>query len=108
MERREKDSLVCINKTFEEDTDLLNGIHSNGVPDLLSNHAEELLVYLQDVEAFTSRQITMPLSSDLGLVYDEDLLAIRASAHQIKLKVEVEMSKGLGVFWWPATKLHVS
>jgi len=50
----------------------------------------------------------MPLSSDLGLVYNEDLFAIRVSAHWVKLKVKVEVSEGLYVFWWPATKVHVS
>ena len=49
----------------------------------------------------------MPLSPDLGLIYDEDLLTVRAGTHWIELEVEIEMGEGLGVFRWPATKIHV-
>ena len=108
MEGREKNPLACINEAFGGDTDLLNGICPNGIPHLLSNRAEELLVYLRYVEAFASRQVVVPLSSDLGLINDEDLLAVRAGAHRIELEVEIEMGEGLGVFRWPATKVHVS
>ena len=108
MGRRDKNLLACINEAFGGDTDLLNGICPNGIPHLLSNRAEELLVYLCYVEAFASRQVVVPLSSDLGLVYDENLLTIRAGTHRIELEVEVEVCDGLGVFRWPAAKVHVS
>ena len=90
-------SLACIEKCSGEDTDLLNSIYPNGIPVLLSNHAEELLVYLRDVEAFSPGKVVMPLSSDFGLVYDEYLLAVRSGAHWVELEVKIEMGKGLSV-----------
>ena len=91
MEGREKNPLACINKAFGGGTDLLNGICPNGIPHLLSNCTEELLVYLCYVEAFASRQVIVPLSSDLGLINDKDLLTIRAGVHRIELKVEIDV-----------------
>ena len=101
-------SLACIKKCPGEDTDLLNSIRPDGIPDLLSNHAEELLVYLRDVEAFSLGKVVMLLSSDFGLVYDEDLLTVMSGMHWVELEVKIEVGKGLSVSWWPATKVHVS
>ena len=42
-------------------------------------------------------KVVMPLSSDFGLVYDEDLLAVRSGAHWVELEVKIEMGKGLSV-----------
>ena len=77
------ESLACIEKCSGEDTDLLNSVCPDGIPDLLSNHAEELLVYLRDVEAFSLAKVVMPLSSDFGLVYDDDLLTVRSGVHWV-------------------------
>ena len=50
----------------------------------------------------------MPLSSNSGMVYNENLLTVGASAHWIELKVEIKVGEGLDVFLRPAANFHVS
>ena len=53
-------------------TDLLFRIYFDCVPYFLGNGAEEFLVYWGNVEALSPCYVVMPLSSDFGLVCDED------------------------------------
>ena len=56
--------------------DLFNGIYSDHIPHLLGNGAEEFLVYRCDVEALAPCYVIVPLSSDFGLVCNENPFAV--------------------------------
>ena len=92
---------------FGRGTDLFYCFCPDRVPNFFGDHAEEFLVYLHDVETLSSRQVVMPLSSNSGMVYNENLLTIGASTHWIKLEVEIKVGEGLDVFLRPAANFHV-
>ena len=49
----------------------------------------------------------MPLSSNLGLVVEEDGVTVRLEMHGVALKVEVKFHKGHDVLIGPAHPSHV-
>lgn len=87
-------------------TDLFNRVYSDGIPYLLSNGIEELLVYWSDVEALSPCYVVVPLVPDFGLLCYEDPLAIRPRAHWVDFNVEVEVSERLDVLLQPVTEVH--
>ena len=64
------------------------------------------LVYRCDVETLSPCYVVVPLSSDFGLVCNENPFAVWSRVHWVDFDVEVEVGEGLDVFLWPVTEVH--